>query len=150
MQVLKLFLILPFVAFAASNPGEVGNIADGKFKPTDWVTYAQLPKVQTTDETQTTLHSESVSDGEVFNIVITCNAKKSDGAKRATFKKSATIYRAGASASIEGSIVSSFDQPGGDYAATVDVDGTNWRVRVTGAASETVDWECLCVKQEFL
>jgi hypothetical protein len=65
------------------------------------------------------------------------------GANTETFKKCASVSRASGTAAINGNVVNMFEQPTPTYAMTIDVSGDAYRVRITGAAADTVSWECI-------
>ena len=114
-----------------------------KLQFTEFYKILQPEPVQTTDATETTFYSETIEDNSVEHVTVTCNGVKSDKSKRETLVEQAVIYRAGGSATVEGSVVVTFDQSTAGYDMDIDVSGNDWRVRVTGAALETVDWKCM-------
>lgn len=138
----KIVLLLAMICLPAIA-NNVGYTADGTgFMPTDSLEFGKIQDLQTTDATETVAHTKTMPDPATWMVDVTCEARKTDGTKREAFKKSVLIYRSGGAAAIAGSIVNNFSQPGVTYSMTFGVSSNDFQVKVTGAASETVDWRC--------
>lgn len=105
----------------------------------------QTAKVTTTDATATLLYSFAIPTNSAGRILVTITGRKSDGSARALYTKLAGFYRASSAAAQAGST----ETLGTDYESdsswdvSVDVSSSVLRVLVTGAASTTVNWNCL-------
>lgn len=100
--------------------------------------------VTTTNNTQTTLASISVSELQMITITATINGRKSDYSAAIGGTVTATVRRAtGGNVTLVGSaVVSSNEDSSGTPSFTIDVDtGTQTaRLRVTGISAETWYW----------
>lgn len=96
----------------------------------------------TTDATETTLVTIALSDNTVYHLKGTVVGNKSDHTDRASAQISATAYRAGGSATIQGFTTSlhaaKSDLDWGD--PTFSVSGNNLLLTVTGKAATNIDW----------
>lgn len=98
--------------------------------------------LQTTSATIATLWSFDVPTNFVGIARCMIVGRKSDGSDRASYERVATVYRASSSAALGGSVLTL----GTDYEsdsswdATLDVSSNTLRLRVTGAASTTINW----------
>jgi len=98
---------------------------------------------QTTDATVTTLASWSLLDETSYVIEATVSGKKSDTSQRAEYKIIGLFYRDGAgNATQQGAttVLSSIESDAA-WDCVFDVSSTLARIRVTGAAATTVDWD---------
>ena len=145
IKIIFLILIFSSLLFGVGYDGTSGG-----FGPIDYLKFIPLQDVQTTDATQTVAHTFTLDDNTDVHVTVLCHAKKSDNSKRETFKKSATFYRSGGGASLEGSVVEDFNQAGTTYDMVFDVNSNDWQVKITGLASETVNWKCFCERRTFL
>ena len=141
---MKNYLLL-FICSLALADGYTQN----GFAPIDSLEYGKIPDAQTTDATETVIYTMAMPDPATWLVKATCEARKSDGTKREGFVKATIAYRSGGSATLEGSIVNMFAQPGTSYSMTYGVSGNDLQVKVTGAASETVDWRCSYCNQKL-
>ena len=98
---------------------------------------------QTTDDTPTTLWSKTLDEGKAYLVEAKIVGKNGDSARNAYIRR-ALVYRpSGGSATMEGSVQDELTiESDVDWDATIDVDGNDVRVRVTGKASTTIDWAC--------
>ncbi len=140
------FLLLAFI-FSLPALG-VGYTRMG-FSPTPNFEFMKVPDSQTTDATETVIHSMTLPDPATWIVKVSCEARKSDGSKREGFIKTALVYRSGGGAVIEGSVVNAFVQSGLDYDMTIGVSSNDFEIKVTGAASDTVDWRCVMEQQKL-
>lgn len=99
-------------------------------------------KIITTDNTTTTIWSQTLSDNQVHAIEIFVVARRTDSAGRWSGKRRALVYRAGGGATLEGSV----EPIGTDVAngitptVTIDTNSNDVRVRVTGETAKTINW----------
>ncbi len=115
------------------------------FAPTDFWLVEDIPDVVTTDATETNIKTHTIpADGQTWLVTTTCHA---DGTNIETFKKAVSVSRASGSATINGTAVSIFSQSGANYSMTYDTSGADLRTQVTGAASDTVTWHCIYLKE---
>ena len=99
---------------------------------------------QTEDEIEIVAYSEILPDEQSWIVRITCQALKSDGAKRSSFEEEVSIFRTGAgNATIAGSITVIHEQAGSPYSIDIGVNSTAYEVLVTGLSSEDVSWDCV-------
>jgi hypothetical protein len=125
------------------------GFSNGSFAPISSMVFSEIPDIQTTDATETTIHNITMPDPSTYLVKTACEARKSDGTKREAYEKMVLVYRSGGGANIEGSIVTGFSQAGGTYSFTYGVSGNDLEIKVTGAASETVDWRCTVCNQKL-
>lgn len=127
--------------FDLSLGGAVVLPADVVARP-EW--FGETTTVQTTDATVTTLVSHDIEDESAYLIEARVIARETDGSGRAVYGKVACVYRTGAgNATLQGAVGDLFAdiESVGGWDVTIDVDGANaFRVRVTGAVGDTVDW----------
>jgi hypothetical protein len=96
--------------------------------------------VETTDATATTLLAHTISDTNTA-VLITANiVAYSTGNDRGGWVISGTFYRDAAGALQESTTTTQHSKASG-YSAAFDVSGNDVRVRITGAAGETVKWK---------
>lgn len=101
--------------------------------------------VQTTDATVTTLATIALKDEYATKIDCVVVARKSADDEAATFNLSMSYVRTAAGAPVALGAVTSSDPRStagaAAWVATIDVSGNNARIRVTGAAATTINWE---------
>lgn len=97
----------------------------------------------TTDGITTTLVTVTLDDDAIYVFDLYVIARRTDSSKQAVFHRKVAVFReAGGSATIIGTILTPLTRPvSTNYTATFDVTGNDLRVRVTGQAAETVNWE---------
>jgi len=99
--------------------------------------------VQTTDDVETTLWSKTLDDNKAYLLEVRIAARQADGANRAAYIRRVLVYRAGGDATIQGSVLDELTvESDSSWNATIDTSGNDVRVRVTGAASTTINWAC--------
>lgn len=100
--------------------------------------------VQTTDATQTTAFTFTLSDTTLYWFEATIEGRDTSGTDRALYTKKALVYREGGGATIQGSVVAIHAdiETNAAWDATFTVSGNNLLVSVTGAAATTVNWVC--------
>ncbi|MEM3097446.1 MAG: hypothetical protein QXU32_01835 [Nitrososphaerales archaeon] len=93
----------------------------------------------TTNNTLTILLSEVVNDGDVCVYRAVVNARKSDGTQRATYIRTAAVYREGTVAvgTVEADYTNESDT---DYDVTFVASGNSIALQVTGKNGVTVEW----------
>lgn len=100
--------------------------------------------VQTTDDTETTIDSIPLEDNSVVLLNIRVIAVESDGSDRGAYIKTATAYRDGGGAIIQGSVVAQHEEVSdSNWIVNIDASGNDARVRVTGSLAQTIDWTCV-------
>jgi hypothetical protein len=98
--------------------------------------------VTTTDATVTTLLSKTLTDEKVYRIEAQILARERDGSDRNSYHIQGLFYRTGAgNATQEGATVPVAIESEALCACTFDTNGNDVRVRVTGVAAETWDWQ---------
>ena len=97
-------------------------------------------KAQTTDATPTTIYSYTLAANEAAQVNATILGRSTNGDPNAYVRVATFRHNAGVAALV-GSVtaVHTAEHTGG-WDATLDVSGDNFRVRVSGAAGQTVDW----------
>lgn len=104
-------------------------------------TGAEPISVQTTDATVTTMASRTIAATSVETVTATVDCRDTGGTLRASFVRTVRVYREGGSA-VLGIVQDDYtdkSDPGLD--CTFDVSGNDLRVRVTGKAVTTIDWD---------
>ncbi len=99
--------------------------------------------IQTTDGTQTVIDSFTLDDNETYMIQINVVCTESTFTQRGAWIKTATLYRSGGVATIQGLVTANHDvssRP--QYEADITVSGNLVEASVTGFAGDTVDWKC--------
>lgn len=100
--------------------------------------------IQTTDDTETTVDSVPLEDNSVVLLNIRVIAVESDGSDRGAYIKTATAYRDGGGAIIQGSVVAQHEEVSdSNWIVDIDASGNDARVRVTGSIGETINWTCV-------
>ena len=99
--------------------------------------------VQSTSATFVTCLTKAIPDDSGYKVVLECNGIRGDNAEWASIDKCALVKRSGAgSATIVGSVVQTFDQPGtSGWDTDIVVSGNNILLQVKSPA-ETVNWSC--------
>lgn len=95
--------------------------------------------VQTTDATTTTVKSYTTTTNKGHALELLVSATQSDRSAQVVFKIFASVTNAAGVCTVRDVLVTPTD-PGSTWTATVDVSGTDIRVRVTGALATTIDW----------
>lgn len=116
-------------ASAYVTPGVTGSVAS--------------TLVQTTNNTATTLIARTLNDNTVYRIEAEVAARRTDAAGRGCYTRSVLVYRAGGSATIEGSVatIGTDVENGITCTVTLDVSGNDVRLRVTGETGKTIKWK---------
>lgn len=101
-----------------------------------------IANVQTTDATVTSLATGTILASSVTVIDVIVTALRSTLATAATYKRCIAFrIDGGGSANTIASVHDNMtDEDSAAWDCTVDNSGTTWRVRVTGANSETIQW----------
>lgn len=122
--------------------GGLGNIVEDTY----------MARVETTDATITTLHTVPITASRTYLIEAIVTARRTGGASGtaddgAVYRREGMITTKSGTVTIDtvATTLTQEDQAGWD--CTLDVNGSNIRVRVTGAASNTIDWTCKVTAQ---
>ena len=110
--------------------------------PGVWITRDQVT-LQTTDDTVTTADSLTLADDSAGMVRIFVTAIEDDATDRGSYIYTATVYRNGGNATIEGSITEDhigFSDSNWDVEITVS--GNDVRASVNGVVAETINWFC--------
>jgi hypothetical protein len=118
----------------------------------DIVENAYMARIETTDATVSTLHSFVITANRTYLIEARVTARRTGGAS-GTADDGAVYIRRAMVTTKSGTVtinavdteLTQEDQVGWD--CTFDVSGNNIRVRVTGAANNTIDWGCKVTTQ---
>ena len=110
--------------------------------------YSDIASVQTTDATQTTAYSWSVTDEAVTMVTAEVTVVTSTGAAGATYIRRCRIKRDGGTVTVGSVTDVSTDEDGFNGDVTIDNSGATARVRVTGVAATTADWGCVVTRME--
>lgn len=100
-------------------------------------------QVTTTNATITTLATIALADNTAYYISARIQARRTDAAGRAIYRREVAAYReAAGAAALQGTVGTPFTrESSGLWEATFDVDGgNNVRIRVTGEAAQTINW----------
>lgn len=101
----------------------------------------------TTGATQSTLLAMTLSTGTTYSYMGRVTARGVNGADRALFIIKALVYRESGGAVIEGTTPYQIEKVqssgAGTWDATIDANGNDIRVRITGAASTTINWKVI-------
>lgn len=111
-----------------------------------------IDTIQTTDATLTTITTETMDDEAVYVLVATVLGIESDNSNRAAYQIKGSFYRTGAGNATQlGSTTSVFanETDNSWTGATFAVSGNDILVQVQGAASTTINWECVEEAIEF-
>jgi hypothetical protein len=99
--------------------------------------------VQTTDATVTTLFSKTLSDNTLYYFEVSIIGRDAGGTNRAYYQRKLRVHRQGGGGATAGTIQTPVtDESNAAWDATIDVNGNDVRVRVTGAAGVTINWAC--------
>lgn len=117
------------------------NTASDLYFPT-YLKAERRATIQTTDATVTTIDSFTLVAGNAYVVEVAVVAKQGD-TNRASYVRRACVYRpAAGSATLEGSVQDTLTvESDASWDLTIDVNGNDARVRVTGAAV-TINWAC--------
>jgi hypothetical protein len=99
---------------------------------------------QTTDATVTTLATLTLATSTGYSVRAYVTARDTADTEQASYGKTAHVYRAGGGAAQQGTTQDIFTdiESTGTMDATIDVNGNDCRVRITGKASTTINWIC--------
>ncbi len=99
-------------------------------------------EVSTTDATVTTIATIPIPDDTAVWIETDVIARRTNAAGRGKWKRGALVYReAAGAATLEGAVWTPLTvESDGAWDVTIDVDGNDARVRVTGVASQDINW----------
>lgn len=105
-----------------------------------WSSTLAPSMVHTDDATVTTLESipTTTDKGHAIDLLVT--AVQGDRSAQVSFKILASVTNAAGVCTVRNVAITADDGGASGWAATVDVSGTNIRVRVTGAAATSLDW----------
>lgn len=113
---------------------------------TDSERYEKTDATQTTNNSQSTLSTITVSDNSVmrFKVLIVARYENISSNKSYWSEITGAVRRNnGGSAALVGTSIKSEDDEGSSgYSSTVDVSGNDLRIRVTGGSGEDVNWVC--------
>lgn len=104
-----------------------------------WSAVTSPSTAQTTDATPTTLKTIATTTDKGHVVDLLVSATLADRSAQAAWKILATITNVAGVCTVRDVSVTGTD-PTSVWTATVDVSGTDIRVRVTGAAATTIDW----------
>jgi hypothetical protein len=130
-------------AYRAIRERQVGRAEEVPLVgPGVWVTRDQT-YVQTTDDTQTTVDSITLDDDSVCLVRINVIGIEDDASDRGAYDYTATVYRNGGGATIEGSVTENhIGFSDSNWKVDLTVSGNDAQCSVTGVALETIDWYC--------
>jgi hypothetical protein len=98
--------------------------------------------VQSTSATFVTCFSATLPDNSAYVLKTDCTGIRSDNAEFGAIEQQALVKRTTGTASIEGSVITHFDQAGGaGWAGDIDV-STNDVIVELNSPAETVNWTC--------
>lgn len=100
--------------------------------------------VTTNDATPTAIATIPVAANSIFGAQPRCTAITATDSDHGIFIFSGAVHRAGAGASLAGSVIYA-NQTASDatWAATLIASGNNAVIQVTGAVGKTVNWSCV-------
>lgn len=127
----------------ADSATQVTNSADTIiYDGNSYGTITELVKsVQTTDATETSLYTWTITDEAVSLVDVAVTAIKSDGTSGASYKRSMTFRRDGGTVSAIGTVRDNqTDEDASGWDVNIDNSTSTGRVRVTGAAATTIRW----------
>ena len=104
-----------------------------------------IKTVSTTDATVTSLAVIPVPDNTVLLLRATIIARRTNAADRAGYVRRAVVFReAAGAATLQGAVDTPLTREShGPWDATIDVNGNNVRIRVTGAVGHNVNWKTM-------
>lgn len=103
-----------------------------------------VPQVQTTDATVTTLYSLTLANSTTVTVDVIINATDGTTANAAGFRRVATLRTAGGTTTLVGAVSTPHTAQDGSLATTavtIDASGSTFRIRVTGVAATNLRWE---------
>ena len=105
---------------------------------------ADAKEIQTLDATPTILFKRTIEDKSAYWIEGYILAQKSDATDRAAYLRRVLVFRNGGAATIQGA-VSAVETIESDvtWDATFDVLGNDVRLKVTGKAGTTINWNAV-------
>ncbi len=124
----------PTVTSGANHTHNVTQIVDAP-----WSAVTSPSTVQTTDATTTTLKTIATTTDKGHVVDLLVSATRSDRGVMVAWKILATITNVSGTCTVRDVVITPTD-PASTWVATVDVSGTDIRVRVTGAGGTTIDW----------
>jgi hypothetical protein len=124
----------PTVTSGANHAHNITQIVDAP-----WSAVTSPSTVQTTDATVTTLKTIATTTNKGHVVDLLVSATQSDRSVQVAWKILATITNVAGTCTVRDVVITTTD-PASAWAATVDVSGTDIRVRVTGAGATTIDW----------
>lgn len=131
-----LLLLLPAIAF-----GGVGYTGNG-FIPTANTELSSCA-VQTTDQVLTQCGSVTLPTNSGYLAKLDCTGIRDDNTEFASVSLMALVKRAAGAASMEGSVVTLFDQAGSTtWDADITASGNDAIFSVKGSVAKTVNWTC--------
>lgn len=104
-----------------------------------WSAILAPTTAQTTDATTTTLATIATTTDKGHALDLLVSATQSDRSAQVVFKILASVTNAAGTCTVRDVVITPTD-PASTWVATVDVSGTDIRVRVTGAGGTTIDW----------
>lgn len=130
-------------AFAATAEATKVSVAVGMLVADEKDQTDLTGTLQTVNATPTVVAGATLplADLTAYHVEATIVARS--GANTATYKRHALVYRNGAGAVLEGTVDASLDLESaalGTADATIEVNGNNARVKVTGVAATTIQW----------
>lgn len=126
--------------FRIEDGGELVSKSHTAFSGSELKT--RTSAVQTTDDTQTTLYSLTLSDTSVYWLEASIIGRKTDGTDRAYYVRQTLVYREGGSATLGTIQTPVTDESDASWDATFTVASNDILVRVTGVAATTINWVC--------
>lgn len=135
-DVVSAAIATPLAVNAAANLTALGGAATADMP---WSSTLAPSTVHTDDAPTATLESipTTTDKGHALDLLVT--AIQGDRSAQVAWRILATVTNAAGVCTVRDVVVTPSD-PGSTWAATVDVSGTNIRVRVTGAAATSLDW----------
>jgi hypothetical protein len=104
----------------------------------------QQSQLQTTDNSQQTLHEYTVPEHAVVKAIVEVVARRNSNGDMKTWHRAVTLGRQTGGADVVGSIVDIIGAQGSTgttfWSIAINANGNNLRVQVTGQNSHTIDW----------
>lgn len=98
-------------------------------------------RTSTANATQTTIASLTLNDLRAYHVIARVIGVKTDGTDRASYEIRGTFYRNGGGATLQGALsVTHAVESDATWDATLDTNGNDVRVRVTGKAATNITW----------
>ena len=137
MKKLLFFIVLLSVPLFAAKRGYTDTGFIGHDNTED-----RACSVQTTSATLVTCETLTIPDNSSYKVSAECSGIRSDNAEVASIDKCVLIKRISGTTSIEGSVITTFDQPGtSGWDTDISVSGDDIIVEAK-SPSETVNWSC--------